>query len=394
MATVYERSGVYYAKFFDAHGKRVSKNTGASRKRDAQKIAAEMEVEALQERRRSTDKCRYYSTILETAVREANAGELTLARSEELLRRLRAVANPDFRDVSVDEWFGTWIDRQRPHIGKSTAASYEDARRRLNAAWGAAKSKGPLTELTNTDVRHAVGRVAKKVRAATANMDLAVLRRVLEVATVERLITANVAKSVRPLPTTDSTERAPFTAAEVRKLIDTATSEEWRGLVLLAAHTGLRLSDVLSLHRNNIEGTDIIIRPKKTARSKRTVRVPMTPPVAAWVGAKKGALFPKLSTKTTQTHSTTFVRLLAKAGVPRDVTLPGGIVARRSFHSLRHSFTSWLAEADVHSDVRRKLTGHRSAGVHDRYTHHDESLARAIETLPEVTGSKEAGGAA
>lgn len=385
MATVYERGGVYYAKYFDAHGKRVSKNTGASRKRDAQKIAAEMEVEARQERRRSTDKCRYYSVILETAVREANAGELTLARSEELLRRLRAVANPDFREVSLDEWFGTWIDRQRPHVGKSTAASYEDARRRLNAAWGVTKSKGPLTELTDTDVRLALSRVAKKVRGATANMDLAVLRRVLEVATVERLVTANVAKSVRSLPTTDSTERAPFTAAEVRKLIDTATSEEWRGLVLLAAHTGLRLSDVLSLNRSNIEGTDIIIRPKKTARSKRTVRVPMTPPVAAWVGAKKGAFFPKLSTKTTQTHSTTFVNLLAKAGVPRDVTLPGGIVARRSFHSLRHSFTSWLAEADVHSDIRRKLTGHRSAGVHDRYTHHDETLAKAIGTLPELT---------
>jgi integrase len=108
-------------------------------------------------------------------------------------------------------------------------------------------------------------------------MDLAVLRRVLEAATVERLVTANVAKSIRALPTTDSTERAPFTAAEVRRLIDSAPTDEWRGLVLLAAHTGLRLSDVLALHRNNIEGTDIIIRPKKTARSKRTVRVPMTP---------------------------------------------------------------------------------------------------------------------
>jgi integrase len=236
-----------------------------------------MGIEALEDRRKATDRPKAYAVILETAVREANAGELTLARSEELLRRLRAVANPDFREVSLDEWFGNWIDTQRPHIGDSTAASYEDARRRLNAAWGESKSKGPLIELTNTDLRQAITQVAKKVRAVTANMDLAVLRRVLEAATVERLVTANVAKSIRALPTTDSTERAPFTAAEVRRLIDSAPTDEWRGLVLLAAHTGLRLSDVLALHRNNIEGTDIIIRPKKTARSKRTVRVPMTP---------------------------------------------------------------------------------------------------------------------
>ena len=387
MATVYQRSGIYYAKFFDAHGKRVSKNTGASRKRDAQKIAAGMEAEALEERRKAKDRPRAYAVILETAVRETNAGELTLARSEELLRRLRAVANPDFREVSLDEWFASWIDAQRPHIGDSTAASYEDAQRRLNAAWGESKANGPLTELTNIDVRQAITQVAKKVRAVTANMDLAVLRRVLEAATVERLVTANVAKSIRSLPTTDSTERAPFTAAEVRRLIDSAPTDEWRGLVLLAAHTGLRLSDVLALHRNNIEGTDIIIRPKKTARSKRTVRVPMTPPVAAWVGERKGSFFPVMSKKTTQTHSMTFVSLLKKAGVPRDVILPGGIQGRRSFHSLRHSFTSWLAEADVHSDIRRKLTGHRSAGVHDRYTHHDESLARAVAELPDITST-------
>jgi len=54
----------------------------------------------------------------------------------------------------------------------------------------------------------------------------------------------------------------------------------------------------------------------------------------------------------------------------------------RLFHSLRHSFTNWLAEADVHSNIRRKLTSHKSAGVHDIYAHHpDESLKRAIQRL-------------
>ena len=51
---------------------------------------------------------------------------------------------------------------------------------------------------------------------------------------------------------------------------------------------------------------------------------------------------------------------------------------------LRHSFTSWLAEADVHADVRQKLTGHSSAGVHARYTHHDEALERAVASLPNL----------
>ena len=76
--------------------------------------------------------------------------------------------------------------------------------------------------------------------------------------------------------------------------------------------------------------------------------------------------------------STVFLKLMAKAGIDRAVTLPGGITVQRLFYSLRHSVTSWLAEADVHSNLGRKLTGHKSAGVHDLYTHHNESLKQAI----------------
>jgi integrase len=84
------------------------------------------------------------------------------------------------------------------------------------------------------------------------------------------------------------------------------------------------------------------------------------------------------------TLSTTFKRIMASAGVPQEIDLPGGIKARRSFHSLRHSFASWLAEADVHADVRQKLTGHSSSRIHARYSHHDEALDRAVGMLPDL----------
>lgn len=385
MSTVYQRNGVFYAQFVNEHGKRTSKNTGMSRKRDAQREAARMETEALELRRKASDQPRAFANILETAVREANSGDLSLARAEELLRRLRSYANPDFREVSVDEWFGEWVEAQRPHVAESSMRTYADARRRMTEALGKVKANGQLTELTSADVRAALGKIAKKVKGATANMDLRAFRRALEAACGEGLVTSNVAKPVRPLPTTDSTERAPFTAEEVRKLIDTANTDEWRGLILIAAHTGLRMGDVLSLQRSNIEGKDIVIRPVKTKRHRSTIRVPMTRPVISWIGDRKDSFFPIMSRRSTSTHSTTFPRLMRKAGVAQEVTLPGGIEARRSFHCLRHSFTSWLAEADVPSDVRRKLTGHKSVGMHDLYTHHDESLRRAVAELPEFT---------
>jgi integrase len=56
-----------------------------------------------------------------------------------------------------------------------------------------------------------------------------------------------------------------------------------------------------------------------------------------------------------------------------------------SFHALRHSFVSRLADAEVSPDVRKKFVGHSSDRVHDGYTHLDISLqAAAMEKLSSV----------
>ena len=386
MATVYLRpgSGVYYAKFVNKDGKRVSKNTGCSKKREAEAEANRMEAEERAAKKVAKVLPKQLSAIIETAAREAAAGDLTLARAEELLRRLRVLANPDFREFTVCGWFGEWVAEQKAHVGISTGKSYDDALRRMKDSFGPRTASKPLTELTTEEVARAISRTAESVKASTANMDLRAFRRALEAAAVRHYISGNVAKAVRPLPEDDSDERAPFTKEEVRALMAAARDEEWRGLILIAAHSGLRLGDVLKLGRINVEGTDLVIRPDKTKRQRKTIRVPMTPPVIGWIAEKKGAFFPALSAKTVAVVSATFSRLMEKAEVPREILQPGGIRAVRSFHSLRHSFTSWLAEADIHADVRQKLTGHSGSGVHARYTHHDEALSKAIATLPSL----------
>jgi integrase len=82
---------------------------------------------------------------------------------------------------------------------------------------------------------------------------------------------------------------------------------------------------------------------------------------------------------------------MRKAGVDsqpvkRDVGVR--TLSRRSFHALRHSFTSALANADVAPELRMKLTGHSSEAVHRGYTHHEiETLRQAILKLPTVGAS-------
>lgn len=385
MATIYKKpnSPFYYAQYFDVNGKRISKSTGSTAKREAERIAAGYETDERDQRRKSDHIPKALSSIVETAAREAAAGELTLARAEELVLRLHRLANPDFKVVSLDEHLRAWIEAQTPHVGPSTVGVYEDMRRRITGVLGKKVSAAPVGELTTGQVRKAIEKLKEDgLKASTVNMDLRALRRALHAAVIAGLAKANVAarESVRVLKEKDSTVRAPFTASEVRSMIDhPKTNEEWKGAILIAAHTGLRMGDVVSLTRANVSDDRIVVTTEKTGKA---VSIPITPPVMAWIGDRQGAFFPKLSKVVSGTLSTTFKRIMASAGVSEEVELPGGIKARRSFHSLRHSFASWLAEADIHADVRQKLTGHSSSRIHARYTHHDEALDRAVGSLP------------
>lgn len=62
--------------------------------------------------------------------------------------------------------------------------------------------------------------------------------------------------------------------------------------------------------------------------------------------------------------------------------------SKLTFHSLRHSFNSALANAGVAQEVRMKLTGHTSADMNAKYTHHELDLLKAaIGKLPSVSAT-------
>jgi integrase len=106
-----------------------------------------------------------------------------------------------------------------------------------------------------------------------------------------------------------------------------------------------------------------------------------------------GPVFPTLCTKRKNGWSglsATFSRFVSKAGIDGGLIREGKgefgkNVSALTFHSLRHSFTSALANAGVSQEHRMLLTGHRSVSIHDTYSHHKlESLREAIATLPRL----------
>ena len=83
--------------------------------------------------------------------------------------------------------------------------------------------------------------------------------------------------------------------------------------------------------------------------------------------------------------SQTFKNIIRKAGVDCQSVKGAGVRRQslRTFHSLRHSFTSALANAGVSEELRMKLTGHKTRAVHRGYTHHELAILQAaVDKLP------------
>jgi integrase len=391
MATLYKqpKSPFYFARYSDADGKRVSKSTGTTKKREAACIAAEYETAERKARANGRELPKEFSAIIEAAAREAVNGELTLARAEELIRRLHQKAHPEVEIMSLEKFWRKWITEQRHHVSASTATGYDHDLDLFLDALGKRVMAAPPGDLTKEQITAALikaryRKAATTRRATTINKALSSLRRVMDAAITAKLATANPAKQARALRADDSILKAPFTLAEVRAMIDhPKTSDQWRGFITIAAHTGLRMGDIIKLSSKHINGSRIIIKPSKTAaKNGKVITVPLTPPCIGWIGDRKGDFFPEIKAQKTSNISNQFHAIRQRAGVPKEVEIPGDMKASRSFHSLRHTFASWLAEADIHADVRQKLTGHSSSKIHARYTHHDEALDRAVGSLP------------
>jgi integrase len=201
----------------------------------------------------------------------------------------------------------------------------------------------------------------------------------------------------------DSEERMPFTENEVKALLHVADNE-WRGMILFGYHSGIRLTDAANLTRANLDPLNrlLVFEAGKTSRRKhgreKETLVCMHTDLANYCASLPFStdlnvpVFPSFHGKKSGSYgglSNAFNRLIALAKIPVPLgakkTGKGRQFKALGFHSLRHSFISNLANAEVPADVRKQLVGHSSDEIHRRYVHLDISLqSKAIASLPSL----------
>ena len=364
------KSPFWYCAYTLPNGKRVFRSTKCTDKKEA----------------------RAFCDKLAQASRIAKNGRLTEDRARELISEISEVATgKPLASYTAKAWFEHWLKLKKARSPK-TVARYEQVVRDFLSSLGV-RAELWLHQITSDDVlayRDSITAAGKSAR--TANLSVTVISAAFNAALRVHKTDINPCVVLDKLPEEDSIQRDTFTPEQVAKLVDAAEGG-WKAAILLAYFTGARLSDVANMQWSALDWKN-----KTLSFTQHKTKKPLVVPLHSQLekelhkdpGIGKTPMFPSLAERETGgKHGLTgqFKAIMEKAGIEgRHVKAHGRrVLSSLSFHSLRHSFTSAMANAGVAPEVRMKLTGHSDKDVHQGYTHHElETLRGAVALIPNI----------
>lgn len=382
------KSPYWYCAFCNSDGKRSFKSTkvlvkGKSAKETAAQRASAEEI------------CRGW----ERAATQGQNGNLIEVQARRVLSDiLERATGETLNVVTARAYLDQWAKSKELTKADGTAKRYRHTVDEFLKQLGVRADQN-IAAVKATDIsKFRDNQIEVGKSATTANMAVKTLRIPFNLARKHGIISFSPAEAVEMLHA-ESESRDVFTSAQLESILAVCDAE-WKGLVLIARYCGLRLGDVVSLTWDNVvpDGDRFIFRflPKKAMRGERSKihEMPVHPKVEAYLfelktNSRKSRtpLFPELSKlrlSGCNGLSARFQKIMEQAGVQgrvdnRERSGMGRSFHSLTFHSLRHTFVSSLANAGVAKEVRMKLSGHTSE-VHQRYTHHElASLRSALE---------------
>jgi integrase len=323
---------------------------------------------------------------------------------------MQILTGEEMKIPTIKSWCNEWLDRKTAAgSSKATMARYKGHVKTFIEWLGTERSQKPLESLSASDMEkfkqalQARGIVGKTVLSYTKDIGA-----IYSMAMREGIVSFNPMKAVEAPSTDDSHDRKPFTESEVQALIDSSPTDEWKGMILAAAFTALRLGDVARLQWSSIDlqKKKITLIPAKTKRKKREVMIPIHPHLLAYLEQVTitddepcAFIFPKLAKCRIGTRdglSNTFVQIMSDAGVSRGKPSKekaegaGRITFERGFHSLRHSCATWMRKEGVSEQDCMAILGQTTREVHAKYSHaNEDNLRDAIGKISGLKGASE-----
>ena len=318
-------------------------------------------------------------------------GVLTEALSREVIGGILArTTGESLRVVSVRDHCMRWLQSKEQAKREATTKRYAGTIDRF-LKFLERKADRPINAVPPPDCQSFYDYLLSlKLAPATLVVEIKTIRGVFKHALRLGLIPTNPAAVVELPERIRQVQRKAFSPGEIQVLLDTA-EPEWKTAILLGYYGGLRLSDAVGLTWNNVDfsSSKLTLEVHKTGE---TLEVPLHPVLESHLsnvaGDATGLVCSKLGHVPVGGRSglsKQFLSLMKQSGIDNQAVDTGGQrrLSQLSFHALRTSFNSALHNNGVSQELRKKLTGHKSNSVNDRYTRTELTILRtAVSNLP------------
>lgn len=336
---------------------------------------------------------------LEYASHESKSGRLIESRARQLISEIveHATGEP-LRNYTAEEWLREWLLGKKATKAEATSLKYTNAVNCFLSSLGP-RAKLNVNQIAPRDVhRFQQGELETGKHPNTCNDHVKIVRMAFTSARKLGYVPHNPADAVEAMPVDSESPKQPFTLEQIKALLRHAEGD-WKGVIMVTLYSGMRLKDVANLRWESVDLQNKWIS-FKAGKTRQRIKIPMHDTLHDSLlelpspDSGKEFLFPSLAGKSTSGKSglsQMFKRLMERAKVQGEIVRErqgesGRSVSTLSFHSLRHTLVSLMANAGVPVEVRQKFTGHASAEMNQHYTHHEiATLRSAIEKLPDVT---------
>jgi site-specific recombinase XerD len=158
-----------------------------------------------------------------------------------------------------------------------------------------------------------------------------------------------------------------FAKDELKQLFSAVDNPKHRLLLMLAYSSGLRVSEVVNLKREDIDVSrkTLLVRAAKGRKDRYTVLSTR----AALALGNYTAVFPVSSWLFPGIPAARHLSIRSAQHIFEQALQKAGILKNASIHSLRHSFAAHLMESGTSLRYIKDLLGHTSIKTTERYIH-------------------------
>ena len=300
---------------------------------------------------------------------EIRMDRLTFERRVESLMRSAGVEIP-LKRATWKEFSAQFLDGSE--AGLSSLTKYRGEIAQFTEFLGA-RANHDLRDITHYDISKFFKDLQKSGRSSsTARNTTKTVRAVLQRASLLGFIDKNPASLVRLKSSGVSSSREPFTRDEISRILANAEGEK-RTAILFGLTYGLRAGDASRRRYEEISTQDgipvIAFVPEKKASGGKVITLPLVGELANLKGTA-GFITPSVATGK---HPGRFFDLIMKnAGINRKTKESKGegrATNAKSFHSLRHTISSWLMDSGADQRMRQLVCDHDDPKMNARYTH-------------------------